>query len=211
MKHKAWLALYWLRAFLAIPWLIPVSVARNRGDIRADMSAWMRFAEHDMWEWHPHTRPSVIQLLYLLGTQPPFRSLCWYRLERAGVLAFVTALPLRLLYRGEPALRLHSEYIGPGLYLPHAFSTILAWRSSIGHDCRIYQGVTIGWDDKGNAPRLGDRVTVYASASIIGDVTIGDDVIVGAGAVVLHDVPPGVTVAGVPAQPIRSRRSSLVV
>ena len=61
--------------------------------------------------------------------------------------------------------------------------------------------VTIG-AEKGDSPALGNRVFVGAGAKIIGPVTLGDDVKVGANAVVVHDVPAGLTVVGIPAKPI---------
>ena len=82
----------------------------------------------------------------------------------------------------------------------------------IGDDCRILQGVTIGRDgfeDHSDAPsaypRIGDRVTIYAGAVVVGGVTIGNDAVIAANAVVVEDVPSGVAVGGVPARVIRTR------
>jgi len=55
------------------------------------------------------------------------------------------------------------------------------------------------------APKLGKRVNVGAGAKLLGGITVGDDAIIGANAVVLHDVPSGATVVGIPAKPIGSK------
>jgi len=81
----------------------------------------------------------------------------------------------------------------------HGFATIIV-AQRIGADCQVSQQVTIGYDDRGAPPILGDRVRIGANAVVIGPVTVGDDAVVGAGAVVVRDVPPGAVVGGVPAK-----------
>jgi serine acetyltransferase len=92
---------------------------------------------------------------------------------------------------------------GPGLRLPHAGrGVILHPAARLGEDVTLYHRVTLGNSGPGDlAPALGDRVYVGTGATIIGEVTIGDDSAVGAGAVVTRDVEPFTTVAGVPARP----------
>lgn len=70
-----------------------------------------------------------------------------------------------------------------------------------GDDIRLEHQVTIG-AEKGESPLLGNRIFVGAGAKIIGAVTLGDDVKVGANAVVTHDIPTGLTVVGIPARAI---------
>lgn len=95
-----------------------------------------------------------------------------------------------------------SACIEPGLSLPHPVGIIIGREVKIGKNATIYQGVTLG--QKNNKyPIVGDNVTIYAGAKIIGDVTIGNNVIVGANAVVIHDVPDNCVVAGVPAKIIK--------
>ena len=79
----------------------------------------------------------------------------------------------------------------------------------IGDDCVLRQGVTLGnryLDRPGDAPVLGRRVNVGAGAKLLGPVQIGDDAVIGANAVVLHDVPAGATVVGIPAVPSPATR-----
>jgi serine O-acetyltransferase len=131
----------------------------------------------------------------------PFRTILYHRLKLAGGARRVVAEVLSRLYRGEPALFLNCSEIGAGLMMMHGFATIVTARA-IGVDCQIAQQVTVGYDDRGGSPALGDRVRIGAGAIVLGPIEIGDDAVIGAGAVVVRDVPAGKVVAGVPAQVI---------
>lgn len=101
-----------------------------------------------------------------------------------------------------------SARIGRRLIIEHSGAIVVHGNAVLGDDCIIRQGVTIGnrrLDDPFGAPVLGNRVNVGAGAKILGRVTIGDDVEIGANAVVIHDVPAGATVVGIPARIIRPR------
>lgn len=94
----------------------------------------------------------------------------------------------------------HGGYIGNGAIidgiptLPHGIHGVYISRyAHIGRDCWIYQNVTIG-EVGHKAPHIGNRCLIGANASIVGNITIGDDVKIGAGAVVAFDVPSGSTV-----------------
>jgi serine O-acetyltransferase len=86
--------------------------------------------------------------------------------------------------------------------------------ATIGRNCSIAQNVTIGGGRGGpsadgrSLPKLGDNVMVGAGAVILGAVEIGDDAMVGANAVVTTDIPPSTVFGGVPARLIRQRRES---
>lgn len=98
--------------------------------------------------------------------------------------------------------------IGRRLQIEHHGCIVIHGAVELGDDCLIRQEVTIGntgSDDPLGAPKLGNRVHIGAGAKILGRIVIGDDVVIGANAVVIHDVPCGVVVAGVPARIIKSR------
>ena len=98
--------------------------------------------------------------------------------------------------------------IGRRLFIDHGAGVVIGETAIIGDDCLIYQGVTLGGTGKEKGkrhPTIGDRVVVGAGAKVLGNITIGDDVRVGAGSVVLKSVPPHSTVVGVPGRVVRSR------
>jgi serine O-acetyltransferase len=92
--------------------------------------------------------------------------------------------------------------LGGGCIIAHGIGLVVGGRTVIGEDCTLLHGVTLGEArfDELDCPRLGDRVTVGAGAIVLGGITIGDDALIGAGSVVVSDVPAGAVVAGVPAR-----------
>lgn len=132
---------------------------------------------------------------------PPLRSILYTRLRGAGRVWGLGARALALVYRGAVALEISCPDIGAGMFSYHGFATIIIARR-IGRDCSFAQQVTVGYDDRGGSPTIGDRVRIGAGAIVIGPITIGDDAVIGAGAVVVKDVPPGAVVGGVPARVI---------
>jgi len=140
---------------------------------------------------------SVLQAL----CHRPLRSILYVRLYVAGGFWRICGRLLSSFYKGAVALEINCEQIGGGMCSYHGFATIIVARR-IGEDCLFAQQVTVGYDDRGGSPIVGDRVRIGAGAIVLGPITIGDDAVIGAGAVVVKDVPPGVVVAGVPARVI---------
>lgn len=98
--------------------------------------------------------------------------------------------------------------IGRRLFIDHGTGVVIGETAVVGDDCLIYQGVTLGGTGKEKGkrhPTIGNRVVIGAGAKILGNITIGDDVRVGAGSVVLKSVPPHSTVVGIPGRIVRSR------
>jgi serine O-acetyltransferase len=92
--------------------------------------------------------------------------------------------------------------LGRRVFVDHGMGVVVGETAEIGDDVTMYHGVTLGGDDPRPVkrhPTVGDRVTLGANSTLVGDITIGDDASVGAGAVVVDDVPPGATVVGNPA------------
>jgi serine O-acetyltransferase len=147
-------------------------------------------------------RSSIGNLLFLLGNYPEFRNVYYYRIWRGNLVAAAASVFLKALFKAESTLHLRSPQIGPGFFTQHGYATSIG-AYSIGKNCSVNQLVVIGWTDRTRGPILGDNVSVKAGAKILGPITIGNNVTVGANAVVTKDVPANCVVAGVPARIIR--------
>lgn len=131
----------------------------------------------------------------------PFRTVLYTRMRYAGLAGRAVQRVLRAAYRGQILLEVDADEIGPGLFMWHGYATVVH-AVRIGADCQFGHMVTVGYSDKGGPPTLGDRVRIAPGAMVLGPVTIGDDAVVGANAVVVADVPPATVVGGVPARPL---------
>ncbi len=96
--------------------------------------------------------------------------------------------------------------IGPGFFIDHGMGVVIGETTEIGKNVTIYQNVTLGGTgiQRGKRhPTLGDQVVVGAGAKVLGNIKLGNNVKVGAGSVVVHSVPDHCTVVGVPAEIVR--------
>ena len=102
--------------------------------------------------------------------------------------------------------------IGRRFFIDHGMGVVLGETSQVGDDVTIYQGVTLGGTslDKGKRhPTIGSGVIIGSGAQVLGPLNIGDGARIGANAVVLQDVPQGITVVGIPAKIVMGRDKSL--
>ena len=91
--------------------------------------------------------------------------------------------------------------IGRRCFIDHGMAIIIGETTEIGDDVTIYQGVTLGGTGKDTGkrhPTIGNRVMISSGAKVLGPFKVGDDVKIGAGAVVLKEIPPNCTVVGIP-------------
>jgi len=114
-------------------------------------------------------------------------------------------LPARLISqfgRQWTGIEIHpGAVIGRGLFIDHGMGVVIGETAVIGNNVLLYQGVTLGGTglQKGKRhPTIGDNVVIGAGAKVLGDITVGDNSYIGANAVVIKDVPPNSTVVGVP-------------
>lgn len=146
---------------------------------------------------------------------PNVRAVITFRI--ASYLARRRLLPLAMWLRGRAVSRSGADIhplatIGPGLFLPHSSGVVIGPDVVIGARARVHQGVTLGdpvhlGAGEWAAPRVGDDVTIGANAVLLGAVQVGDGAVIGANAVVTSDVAAGTIVAGVPARVLRAASS----
>lgn len=98
--------------------------------------------------------------------------------------------------------------IGKGLFIDHGCAVVIGETTIIGDNCTIYQGATLGGTGKHvgkRHPTIGNNVMIGAGAKVLGPITIGDNSKIAAGAVVLKDIPENSTAVGVPARVVRGK------
>ncbi len=96
--------------------------------------------------------------------------------------------------------------IGRGLFIDHGHGVVIGETAIIGDNVTLYQGVTLGGTGKESGkrhPTIGNNVMVSAGAKILGSFTIGENSKIGAGSVVLSEIPPNSTVVGVPGRVVK--------
>lgn len=96
--------------------------------------------------------------------------------------------------------------IGKGLFIDHGTGVIIGETTIIGDNVTLYQGVTLGGTGKEHGkrhPTIGNNVMISAGAKVLGSFTVGDNSKIGAGSVVLSEVPPNSTVVGVPGRVVK--------
>ena len=109
--------------------------------------------------------------------------------------------------RKKTGIEIHpAAKIGKGLFIDHGMGVVIGETTEIGDHCTLYQNVTLGGTGKDHGkrhPTLGNNVLVGAGAKVLGPFKVGDNARVAAGAVVLDEVPPDATAVGVPARVVR--------
>lgn len=162
--------------------------------LRREVDAWLKVIPL------PRTDSLYIDSIELMSRLPEFRFLLYYRYK---INEFN---PIRLIYPGQ-MMSMSCPDVGEGLVIQHGFGTRIGC-SKMGKDCQVWQGVTIGKSKSGlDEPRpvIGNNVKIYANSLVLGGITIGDNVIIGAASVVLKSVPPNCTVVGNPARIVKQR------
>ena len=148
--------------------------------------------------------PAARGTLEVFLTYPGVHALMIHRLTHQLVDLGVPLLPRLLshLNRFITGIEIHpAARIGPRCFIDHGMGVVIGETVVVGENCHLYQGVTLGGTStlrEKRHPTLEDNVVVGAGAKIIGNVTIGRDSRIGAGAVVVSSVPPNATVVGVP-------------
>ena len=156
-------------------------------------------------ERDPAARSSAEILLLYSGVHAMFAYRIAHRLYRSK--HFFLARMISQIARGATGIEIHpGATIGSGLFIDHGMGVVIGETTEIGNNCTLYQGVTLGGTGKETGkrhPTLGDNVLVGAGARVLGPVNIGSGAKIASGAVVLRDVPENSTAVGIPAKVVR--------
>jgi serine O-acetyltransferase len=154
--------------------------------------------------------PAATSKLEVILTYAGFHALLAYRISHWLKAHGVPILPrvLSQLARWLTGVEIHpSAKIGTGVFIDHGMGVVIGETAEIGDYVTLFQGVTLGGTGKERGkrhPTLGNHVVVGAGAKILGGITVGDIVKIGSNSVVLKNVPPNSTVIGVPGRVIKS-------
>lgn len=146
---------------------------------------------------------------------PSFKAMIHYRLAHKLYIKehyfFARWISQRAVRR--TGIEIHpGAQIGKGFFIDHGNGVIIGETAVIGDNVTLYQGVTLGGTGKEQGkrhPTVGNNVMISAGAKVLGSFKIGDNSKIGAGSVVLEEVPPGSTVVGVPGRVVKRNNQAL--
>lgn len=153
--------------------------------------------------------PAARSIVEVIFCYPGFHAILMHRCahwfyERRFVLL---ARLFSQLSRFLTGIEIHpGAQIGEGLFIDHGMGVVIGETTEIGDNVTLYQGVTLGGTGKEKGkrhPTVGSNVVVSSGAKVLGSLNIGDNVKIGAGSVVLRDVPDNCTVVGVPGKVVK--------
>jgi len=159
----------------------------------------------------PAIRSNLEVLLY-----PSFWAIYHYRRAHKLYLKghFYRARRISQKAARKTGIEIHpGAVIGEGFFVDHGHGVVIGETTIIGNNVTLYQGVTLGGTGKEHGkrhPTLGDNVMVGAGAKVLGNITIGNDCKIGAGSVVVRDVPDDCTVVGIPGKIVVSDCKRLI-
>jgi len=148
--------------------------------------------------------PAATYALEVILTYSGFHAIFIHRIARALRKAGIPFLPrwVSQVGRALTGVEIHpGAEIGEGLFIDHGMSVVIGETTVIGSNVTLFQGVTLGGTGKEKGkrhPTIGNNAVIGTGAKVLGNITIGDNVNIGANSVVIRDVPANSTVVGVP-------------
>jgi serine O-acetyltransferase len=158
--------------------------------------------------------PAATNWLEVVLFYPGFHARTLHRLANALHRRGMPLLPRGIMHvaRFVTGIEIHpGATIGRGFFIDHGMGVVIGETTEIGNNVMLYQGVTLGGTSTRRIkrhPTLHDNVTVGAGAKVIGAITVGENTQIGAGSVVVMNVPPNATVVGVPGHIVAFRDES---
>lgn len=153
--------------------------------------------------------PAARNTFEIITTYSGVQAMLFYRLTHRLWLLKLKWLArfISMLARWLTGIEIHpNAVIGQRFFIDHGMGVVIGETTKIGDDCTLYQGVTLGgtsWEKGKRHPTLGNNVVIGAGAKILGPITLGDDVRVGSNAVVMKSVDAQQTVVGVPGRVLK--------
>jgi serine O-acetyltransferase len=148
--------------------------------------------------------PAARNWLEVLFCYPGLQALIFHRVAHTLRKTGIPFIPRLISHIGRffTGIEIHpGAVIGKGVFIDHGMGVVIGETAIVGDYALIYQGVTLGGTGKESGkrhPTLGENVVVGAGAKVLGNIEIGDNVRIGAGSVVLRNVPSSCTVVGIP-------------
>jgi serine O-acetyltransferase len=173
---------------------------RDNDDYKLSMAGHIREQFDTVFRRDPAAR-SVLEIVLCY---PGFHAVLLHRVAHNlyGAGWFTLARLISQFSRSLTGIEIHpGARIGRRFFIDHGMGVVIGETSEIGDDVLVYQGVTLGGTGKDTGkrhPTIGDGVVIGTGATILGNTRIGDHVKIGAGSVVVHEVPDHSTVVGVP-------------
>ncbi|MGH9672012.1 MAG: serine O-acetyltransferase [Bryobacteraceae bacterium] len=155
--------------------------------------------------------PAARSVLEIILCYPGFHAMLLHRLAHRLYMWGIPLLPRVISQTGRffTGIEIHpGARIGRRFFIDHGMGVVIGETAEIGDDVILYQGVTLGGTGKEKGkrhPTIGNNVVVGTGAKVLGNITIGEYVKIGAGSVVVDPVPPHSTVVGVPGRVTRTR------
>lgn len=160
--------------------------------------------------------PAAKSVLEIVLCYPGFHAIVLHRIAHRLYKGrwFLLARVISQFARWMTGIEIHpGATIGRRFFIDHGMGVVIGETAEIGDDVLIYQGVTLGGTgkDKGKRhPTLGNHVVVGGGAKVLGNISIGNCVKIGAGSVVVHSVPDNATVVGIPGRIVKTRNTEAV-
>lgn len=176
-------------------------IKKIKNDIKEDVSA--------VRERDPAARSDAEVLLLYSGVHALLAHRVAHKLHKNGHK--MSARAISQAARFLTGIEIHpGAKIGRGLFIDHGSGVVIGETAEIGDNCTIYQGVTLGGTGKDTGkrhPTLGDNVLVGAGAKVLGPFKVGDNSKIAANAVVLEEIPSNATAVGIPARVVKRNNS----
>lgn len=140
---------------------------------------------------------------------PSFKAIIYYKIAHYFYLRkhYFLARYISEKAKRKTGIEIHpGAVIGEGLFIDHGFGVVIGETAVIGNNVTMYQGVTLGGTGKEKGkrhPTIEDNVMISAGAKVLGSFIVGENSKIGAGAVVLNEVPKNATVVGIPARVVK--------